>query len=280
VDGKMHALPLVTTGPILFYNRTLYDELGLKVPATWAELAENSKAIFEAKGIPGFAADSVIDITQSLILQNGSGYIDVDAKAVLWNNEKAIERIEWYVEQLQAGYFALTPTGDYWSNDFNAGIVGSYCGSCAGVPYITPDGFEYDVAPMPQEGDIQWFPAWNRGIIIFSGNETVERAAYEFTKFYAAPENNAKWCEAMIALSPYAETATFDAYQAFVAANPALAAVEANLLYAGFLPSVTGSYTVRVELEKAVRLAAGGVMTVAEAVAEAEEVCNEALQGR
>ena len=33
-DGGMYALPAVTTGPIFFINKTLYDELGLTAPTT------------------------------------------------------------------------------------------------------------------------------------------------------------------------------------------------------------------------------------------------------
>ncbi|MCL2867716.1 MAG: extracellular solute-binding protein [Clostridia bacterium] len=278
VDGKQHAIPLVTTGPILFYNKTIYDELGLQVPATWTELAANSQAIFDAKGIAGFAADSLTDVAQALIMQAGSEYIDLETLTVLWNNEAAAERLQWYADQVAAGGFSVTKTGDYWSNDFNAGLVASYIGSCAGIPYIVPDGFEFDVAPMPIEGE-PWYNAWNRGILIFSADEATERAAYEFAKFYVTPENNERWCKAMISLSPYAETAARESFQAFVAVNPALAAVEANLPYAGFLPSVTGSYAVRVELGKALTLAAGG-MNAAEALADAAAAANDAMQGR
>ncbi|NLF26858.1 MAG: extracellular solute-binding protein, partial [Clostridiales bacterium] len=72
VDGGMYALPAVTTGPILFYNKTVYDELGLSIPTTWEELAANSKAIYEAKGIAGFAADSLTDLMQTLLMQSGN----------------------------------------------------------------------------------------------------------------------------------------------------------------------------------------------------------------
>ena len=34
-DGGMYALPAVTTGPIFFINKTIYDELGLTAPTTW-----------------------------------------------------------------------------------------------------------------------------------------------------------------------------------------------------------------------------------------------------
>jgi len=277
-DGRMHAIAAVTTGPILFYNKTLYDELGLKAPATWTELAENSKAIFEAKGIPGYAVDSLTDQMQMLILQNGSGYIDVENKVVLFNNEAAAAALNWLADGVKEGYFSLTPSTDYWSNDFSAGLVGSYIGSCAGIPYITPDGFEFDVAPAPQEGSVKWYPSWNRGPIVFSSDEATERAAVTFLAYFLSPDNNFKWAKAMIALSPYAGTNSLPEYAEFVAANPALGAVAESLPHAGFLPSVPGAYTVRTELTRIAKLVAGDIMTAEDALAEAEAICNEALQ--
>ena len=44
-DGKMHIFPLITSGPVFFYNADIYNELGLSAPTTWAELEENSRAI-------------------------------------------------------------------------------------------------------------------------------------------------------------------------------------------------------------------------------------------
>ena len=138
-DGGMHFLPAYTSGPILFYNKTLYEELGLSVPTTWEQLAENSKVIYEQKGVAGFAADSLTDIMQSLMMQSGTEYIDVENKCVLFDNQTTIDCLNWFGDKVQAGIFALSPQQNYFSNDFNAGLVASYLGSCAGVPYIVPD---------------------------------------------------------------------------------------------------------------------------------------------
>ena len=44
-DGHIHYLPGATTGPILYYNKTMLQELNLEVPKTWEELEAVSKAI-------------------------------------------------------------------------------------------------------------------------------------------------------------------------------------------------------------------------------------------
>ena len=276
-DGGMHFLPAYTSGPILFYNKTLYEELGLSVPTTWEELAENSKVIYEKKGVAGFAADSLTDIMQSLMMQSGTEYIDVENKCVLFDNQTTIDCLNWFGEKVQAGIFALSPQQNYFSNDFNAGLVASYLGSCAGVPYIAPDGFEYDVAPMPREINNAWYPFWNRGPIIFNKDEETNKGAYLFVKYFLSPEVNAGWAQAVTAISPYGTTQASEAYAPYINELPAaLAAVQANLDVAGALPSVTGATAVRNALQEAVTMVAGG-MDAADALAACVATSNEAL---
>lgn len=45
-------IPLFRTGIAMFYNKTMYDELGLSVPKNWNEFMENCKKIDEAGKIP------------------------------------------------------------------------------------------------------------------------------------------------------------------------------------------------------------------------------------
>lgn len=45
-------IPLFRTGIAMFYNKTMYDELGLSVPKDWNEFMENCKKIDEAGKIP------------------------------------------------------------------------------------------------------------------------------------------------------------------------------------------------------------------------------------
>lgn len=276
-DGGMHFLPAYTSGPILFYNKTLYEELGLKVPTTWDELAANAQTIYDKKGIAGFAADSLTDIMHSLMLQSGTEYIDVEKKAVAFDNQTTIDCLNWFGEKVQSGIFALNPQQDYFSNDFNAGLVACYLGSCAGVPYIVPDGFEYDVAPMPREINTAWYPSWNRGPIVFNKDEETNKGAYLFLKYFLSPDVNAGWVQAVNAISPYGTTQACEAYAPYVKDLPAsLAAVQANLDVAGALPSVTGATAVRNALQEAVTMVSGG-MDAKDALAACVATSNEAL---
>lgn len=278
-DGGIYYLPAYTTGPILFYNKTLYDELGISPATTWEELAEQAMLIYEAKGIPGFAVDSLTDLMHSLFIQSGAGYIDKESRTVTFGTDVAAYWLNWFGEQNQAGYFALNPSGDYWSNDFNAGLVASYYGSVAGVPYITPDGFEFATAPAIRgmADGIEWYPSWNRGPIAFAGTEEENLATYQFIKFFLQPENNFAWVQATNTLSPYGTTQALEGYAAYAENDPALMSVAANLDIAGALPAITGSNTIRNEITRTATNVAGGLETAEDALAALVEISNEAL---
>ena len=284
-DGGIHYLPAYTTGPILFYNKTLFDELKIAVPTTWEEMEAAAKTIKEQKGIAALGCDSLTDLVQMFIMETpGAGYIDVANKAVLFDTPEVRAKIQWLVDMVKNGYFLVKSTGNYFSEDFNAGIEASYIGSSAGYPYITPaDGkFEFAMAPVPAA---TWYPSWNRGPIVFYYKDDARaQAAYEFVKYFISADVNAGWVEAVTALAPYAWTKETDAYKAYVAqdtlAAQALNAVAENLDVAGSLPAVEGANVVRNALKAAIEKAALGDMTVDEAWTEAVTVSNAALQGK
>ena len=251
-DGGLHAIAVQTTGPIFFYNKTIFDELGLECPKTWDDVTEASKKIYEAKGIPGFTFDSLTDGFQTLLLQSGGEYVDVENKKVLFNTPEFEAIVTWYADGVQAGYFGLAPTtGNYFSNDMGAKALASYVGSSAGLPYLNLGDDELAAAPMPKtEGGVDWVPGWNR---------------------------SAKWAMSLVAFTPYNDAAELPEFKEFVAGNIALAALGEQLDYAYVLPAFTGANTVRNEIKFLVQRAASGQMSAAEAIAEAVVNCEEAM---
>ena len=277
-DGGIYYLPGCTTGPVFFYNKTMYDELDLVPPATWEELAENCRVIYEAKGIPGYVADGLTDDIQALLMQNGIGYIDVANKTVEFGGTETEAIYRWFVDNCNAGYFELKPTQDYASNDFVAAVVAGFSGSCVNDQYITEAPFEIGIAPCIASGKEDFYTAWNRGPIFLAQNERTDRGAYEFIKFFLSPEMNGGWAQVNSALSPYGTTAEDAAYQAYLADVPeSLAAVEANLDKAGSFPNIHGCAQLRNLLTEYLEYAVSGAKTVSEAVAELVDACNEAL---
>ncbi len=276
----IYYLPCYTTGPVLFYNTAIYEEMGFEPPKTWEELAEQSKAIYEKKGIAGYSgADGLTDLMQTLILQSGNGYIDVENKKVLFDTEDTLKWLNWYGENVQNEYFLDGPTiSDYISGDFNAGNVASYSGSCAGEPYIELPTFS--CAPLPRSIKNEWYPSWNRGPIVFNKGDDINKGAYLFVKYMLTPEVNTEWVQAVNALSSYGTTQACDAYKAYTEnLSVSLQALRANLDVAGALPNVTGSAQVRDALKETAQKVGGG-LDAAEQLKILVETCNKALQAK
>lgn len=124
----------------------------------------------------------------------------------------------------------------------------------------------------------EWYPAWDRGAIVFNKSEEENKGMYLFVKYFLSPEVNAEWAQAMNALSPYGTTQASEAYSTFAESmDPSLIAVQADLDVAGALPTVTGSYAVRNALKDAAIAVAGGV-SAEDAMAECVATSNAALQ--
>jgi len=278
VEGQLFVLPLHTSGPVLFINRSIYDELGLDAPTTWDELAENSRVVYEQTGIPGFLADSLVDLVQCLLLQGGSGYIDVENNTVLFNNEIAVSRLQWLRENVENQYFTIEVAGTRAYQDFNAGLVATIMSSVGHIATMDENPFDVEVVPIPQGGAVEWSPMWNRSFIVFSSHEENEEAAIEFLEFFIRPENLSAWAIASGNLSPYFSTLEIEAYEEFVEGNLALSALKESFEFAGYLPPVIGSATVRTELDRAVLLILSGQSTIEDALRDAEITSNAALQ--
>lgn len=281
-DGGMYYLPGATTGPVYFYNKTLFDELGLNPPTNWEELESVCKTIYEKKGIPGFHSDGLVDNIQTLILQNGMGYIEVANKKVLFGGEKLEKIYQWYADCCDKGYFLFNTIGKYASEDLATGAIASFSGSCVNDQYITMlNGAELGMAPwISSANGIDFYTGWNRGPIFLKRADDVDRGAYEFTKFFLSPKMNAGWAKANSALSPYGLTTKESEYQEYInnlPATSALPCVQANLSVSGSFPNVTGSAQIRNILVEYLNNVVDKKMTAKDAVAKMVEDCNKAL---
>lgn len=280
-DGGIYYLPGCTTGPVFFYNKAIFDELRLAPPRDWNELEQVSKTIYEKKGIPGFHSDGLVDNIQMLIMQNGLGYIDVEKKQVAFSADKLAEIYQWYADNCAKGYFEFNTVGKYSSEDLATGVLGSFSGSCVNDQYITMLTGELGIAPwISSSNGRSFYTAWNRGPIFLARSEKVDRGAYEFVKFFLAPQMNAGWAKANSALSPYRTTQGDEDYMAYVSNLPstsALPSVQANLPASGSFPNVRGGSQVRNILEEYLNNVVGGKMSALEAAEAVVRECNEAL---
>ena len=264
-EDSIYVFPFTMTGEVLFYNKTLFDKHGLEAPTTWTELEEASKVIYAKEGIPGFGTDSITDTYQGLIMQAGSGYIDAETKTMQIDEAIAKEKLEWFTEGVNSGYFRLVGEDVYFSNPFGSQAVASYIGSSAGASYVelaVGDAFEIGCVPIPQEGPVKYISQWASSLVNLSRDEERARGVFEYFKYLSSTEVLADWATVLGSVPVFYDSVQTDRFQEYLSDNLAAQALVAEMEYAGMLASVPGAHNVRTEIDKMVQRVALGVMDV------------------
>ncbi|WP_286312412.1 ABC transporter substrate-binding protein [Romboutsia ilealis] len=189
IDGKIYGMPFNKSTEVIWYNKTLFDELGLEVPTTFEEFAQVAKTITEKKGIVGAGFDALNNFYTTYLKNKGA---DFNSETDVTSAE-SVEAANYYLDGIKEGYFRIAGTDMYLSGPFAAEQLGMYVGSNAGESFVKQgvDGkFEIGVAPYPAESVMQQ----GTDLYMFS-NATAEQrtAAFEFLKFLTSTENQITW---------------------------------------------------------------------------------------
>jgi len=189
IDGKIYGMPFNKSTEVLWYNKTLFNELGLTAPSTYDELAKASKKIYEAKDITGAGFDSLNTYYTTFLKTEGKTF---DSSFDVTSEESA-KAVNYYLEGVKEGYFRIAGTDNYLSGPFGNGTIGMYIGSNAGENYVKQgvgDKFEVGVAPYPTNASLQQ----GTDLYVFSSATAEQKtAAYEFLKFVTSTEKQIQW---------------------------------------------------------------------------------------
>ncbi len=189
IDGKIYGMPFNKSTEVLWYNKTLLDELGLKAPTTYDELVQVAKTIKEKKGIAGAGFDSLNTYYTTFLKTEGKTFdsnFDV-------TDEASAKALNYYLEGVKEGYFRIAGTDNYLSGPFGNGTVAMYVGSNAGENFVKQgvgDKFEVAAAPYPTSASLQQ----GTDLYVFSSATAEQKtAAYMFLKFLTTKENQITW---------------------------------------------------------------------------------------
>jgi multiple sugar transport system substrate-binding protein len=157
--GTMYTLPMSKSTEVMYYNKTFFEQEGLSVPKTWAEL-EAVCAYIKNKypdSIP-LGYDSEANWFITMCAQYGSDYTTNQGyKKFLFDNESNRAFVKMFREWFDKGYFTTQEiygayTSDLFVNEKCYICIGSSAGAAYQVPPVN-DGvvaFEMGVAPIPQ----------------------------------------------------------------------------------------------------------------------------------
>jgi multiple sugar transport system substrate-binding protein len=197
-----YTLPGYVSGEVMYYNKTFFEENGLTVPTTWDEMVETCTKITEITGRPAFGWDDPFKTFTTLITQAGAGYTDSQGNILFGgdNLQIAIDAIQWYKDQIDAGIFRTAGEDYYFSGPFGRGDVQLYIGSgneAQWIQYKIPDGVTMDwaCAPIPQgkEGWANVAADYSENFVYAimdtNNDEAARMASWLFLRYLEQPEN-------------------------------------------------------------------------------------------
>ena len=198
-QGVRLAVPYQSSMPMMYYNATMLEELGLTVPKTFSELEETAKkAVKDVNGDGttdvfglNFAADTPWYI-QPLVWNFGGTIIDAEGNVNVDTPEmlEVLTRLGGLVRDgvMPANQHATGQT------DFTNGSVLFYFTSCASKSNIEKavgENFEYNMAFFPAEKTLNVCVGGN-GLAIFASDEARQEASWKFIQYLISPEAMAK----------------------------------------------------------------------------------------
>lgn len=236
IEDEVHSIPHGTyMGGALNYRADIYDELGLEVPETWAELIENARAIDEAEQFDerGFALPAVAAGKSgsdfSNWLYNSGGWVwdwanNGGDEVELWFDEEHVMPVFEHLQEL--AQYSPDPSSVNWGSTIQM-WVGGRIGQClmnnawlcgpsyfAGAEEVALNTMQ---APIPiREGADPLQRGWVlvNGTPLFEGSSNPE-GAKDFKRYMYGEERHPEvsLMEPMRFLPPYESIIESEAYR-------------------------------------------------------------------
>lgn len=191
LDGKIYGIPFNKSTEVLWYNKTLFDKLNLKVPTTYEEFEDVAQQIKEKENIVAGGFDSLSNYYTTYLKNEG---VTFDSKLDP-TSKKSEDAVDYYLDGVEDGYFRIAGTDKYLSAPFGNETIAMYVGSNAGEAFVkqgVADKFEIGVASYPAKEVMQQ----GTDLFIFNSATSEQKtAAYEFLKFLTTKENQITWAK-------------------------------------------------------------------------------------
>ena len=114
IDDTVWAVPDLASARALFYNVDMFEEVGIEVPTTWAELEDACQAIvdfYDGEVYP-WGIDMTTDEGQAAFAYytwgNGGGFVDADGNWAV-NSAENVEAIEYAIGLINNGFTNPSP---------------------------------------------------------------------------------------------------------------------------------------------------------------------------
>ncbi|WP_282938968.1 ABC transporter substrate-binding protein [Paenibacillus sp. RC67] len=286
-DGKYYSLPFNKSTNVLFYNKTLLDKAGVKVPTTWDELKDAAKKLTQDKPdgkgkVIGMGFENSIGMDlHTYVLQAGGTYIDEKNLKLQLTAPEAKDAMNFLYGFIKDGTGRLAGEDKFMSDPFGRGDVAMYVGSSAGITFVDKaiaGKFDWAVAPLVKGKKSAAVIQGTNVSVYRSSSDEQKLAAWEYIKFLINTENTAYWAMQTGYLPVRTSASNLDSYKQFVKEKPNQGVAEKQLADGFFYSRVLGSTAVKNVVMKEVENAFLGKKSIDQALADAEKAGNEEMQ--
>ncbi|MFW0766404.1 ABC transporter substrate-binding protein [Trabulsiella odontotermitis] len=282
VMGVTYAIPFHNSTPILYYNKTMFDQAGLKEPQTWTELLAAAKKLTdESKGQWGIMLPSTNDdyggwIFSSLVRANGGKFFNEDYPGeVYYDAPSTIGALRFWQDLIYKD--KVMPSGVLNSKQISAaffsGKVGMAMLSTGALGFMRENSkdFELGVAMMPAK-EQRAVPIGGASLVSFKGiSDAQKKAAYQFLTWLISPQVNGEWSRFTGYFSPRKASYDTPEMKAYLQKDPRAAIALEQLKYAHPWYSTYETVAVRKAMENQLAAVVNDQKVTPEAAAKAAQ---------
>ena len=294
VDGNMWAMPFNCSTPVVYYNKTVFDEAGVtEFPTTFEGITEAAQKVAETNDsitpvgmyAYGYALDQMVINMGGYVINNENGRAG-RATEVAYQDQ--ITAIYNWIKDLQDQGLLLNYGSDGTNtiSGFTQQQVGMFIASSASCRNVIDSATDFEVGvanlPVPEGTEPEGVYGGGGALCVATGlDEDVEAGVMEFLTYATSPEVQATWAVSTgyfpICNGAYETetlTSTYEELPQLQVAADQLLNSNVNSITAG--PLLSQLPQLRTDLQTALEAVFNG-SDVESAVAQAVESTNSAI---
>jgi raffinose/stachyose/melibiose transport system substrate-binding protein len=212
-NDKVYGVPILTDAKLYFYNKDIFDKLGLEPPKTWDEFINVLKKLKESDIIPLGMGNKAPWVASHYITSFNQQLVPADVLAKDYNPEtgeftdpgylEALKKLEELIPYINENPNALTHEEE--RNMFVNGKIAIDGLNTIEMPYIKDAKFEWGTFNLPvvegAKGNTSAIVGAPEGFMI-SPTSKHQDVAVKFLKFMTSKEMAEKWVKETNVISP------------------------------------------------------------------------------
>ena len=263
----IYGLPETQDFPVLFYRSDIMEEMGLKIPDTWAELISELPTIQGNSltvGVP-FPDVAIADtpVFNSMVYQNGGEIYDEEAKRTLIDSEAGVAAFKQYTSLYND--YGLDVVYDFLSR-FRSGEM-----PLGVANYSTYNTLMVSAPEIKGLWDFTLFPGTEKEdgsidrtthtaglccMMVKTDDETTKKNAWEFMKWWISADAQVRFgreMEAILGSSARYQTANQVALKQLAWSNKQLKVLLEQMAHTHGFPEIAGGYSTTRHITNAIR---------------------------